>query len=240
MNLSRFARKCISGVYVVRAKAQPSFSQVGEDVIINYLFRQLRIERPSYLDIGANFPVVGNNTYFFYNKGCRGVCIEPDPELYDKIRKARPGDTVINAGVGLNGNVTADLYIFPHPYTGWNTFSKSEAENKEKETGVKPREIRPTPLKTINEVIAAHFKPCPNFLSIDVEGLDLEILRSLDYTKYRPEVICAETTSFSVSHKEEKIEEIGRFLATKGYFAYADTFVNTIFCRSDAYKPTPE
>jgi FkbM family methyltransferase len=230
----------MSGVYIIRAKAQPSFSQVGEDLIINYLFLQLKIERPSYLDIGANFPVVGNNTYFFYNRGCRGVCIEPDPELYDKIRKARPGDTVINAGVGLNGDVSADLYIFPHPYTGWNTFSKTEAANKERETGIKPREIRPTPLKTINEVIAGHFGSCPNLISIDVEGLDLDILRSLDYTKYSPEVICAETTSFSVHHKEEKIEEIGRFLETKGYFAYADTFVNTIFCRSDVYKKKPE
>jgi FkbM family methyltransferase len=241
MNLRRFARKCISGLYILRAKAQPSFSQVGEDLVINYLFQLLRIKQPAYLDIGANFPVVGNNTYFFYNKGCKGVCIEPDPELYEKIRKARPADTVLNAGIGLNGNSSADLYIFPHPYTGWNTFSKPEAEKKERETGIRPREIRSTPLKTINEVIAAHFDSCPNLISIDVEGLDLDILRTLDFSKYKPEVICAETLSFSIHHhQEEKIGEIGRFLETKGYFVFADTYVNTIFCLTNAYKPIPE
>src|ERR1700722_6229975 len=101
MNWKRLSRKGKASMHIVKARAQPSFSQAGEDVIVHYLLQQLQIPHPKYLDIGTNFPVTGNNTYFFYNKGEAGVCIEPDPELYRQIKKARPRDTVFNAGVGL-------------------------------------------------------------------------------------------------------------------------------------------
>lgn len=235
MNWQRFLRKCKAGVDIINAKAQPSFSQVGEDVIVHFLLRELRIDRPAYLDIGTNLPVAGNNTYFFYNKGFSGVCIEPDPELYQLIKKERPRDTVLNAGIGLQGDSSAPLYIFPHPFTGWNTFSRSEAKKREQESGIKIKEEKITPLKTINGVIAEYFERWPNFISIDVEGLDLEILRTLDFSKYQPEVICAETVEFNPNGPREKIGEIGAFLVEQGYFVFADTFVNTIFCRKDIF-----
>ena len=237
MNLLRFIRKCRAGMYIIKAKARPGFSQVGEDIIVNYLFQLLKIKQPSYLDIGTNFPVQGNNTYFFYNTGCRGVCIEPDPELYAMIKATRPGDAVLNIGIGLNQENSANLYIFPHPYTGWNTFSEDEARNRELQTGIKIKEEKRLPLKTINEIIKDYFDPYPNFISIDVEGLDLDILKTLDLDKYKPEVICAETITFNVDIGEEKkISGIINYLETKGYFVFADTHVNTIFCRTDVYK----
>jgi FkbM family methyltransferase len=236
MNLQRLVRKCIAGSYIIRAKALPSFSQAGEDVIVHYLFHQLKIAQPYYLDIGVNFPVAGNNTYFFYNRGCKGVCIEPDPSLYELIKKSRPKDIIINAGIGFDDSKNAEFYIFPHPYTGWNTFSKEEAESRQQQTGVHVKEIKTLPLKSINEVIAANFNPHPNFISIDVEGLDLAILQTLDFEKFKPEVICAETITFSMDNKEEKRNDIIEFLKSKGYFVFADTHINTIFCRTDAYK----
>jgi FkbM family methyltransferase len=236
MNLQRFIRKCLAGSYIIRAKALPSFSQAGEDVIVNYLFHQIRINQPSYLDIGTNFPIAGNNTYFFYNRGSRGVCIEPDPSLYELIKKSRPKDVIINAGIGFDESKQAEFYIFPHPYTGWNTFSKNEAESRQQQTGIRIKEIKTLSLKNINEVIAAHFNPHPNFISIDVEGLDLAILQTLDFEKFRPEIICAETITFSINNKEEKRNDIEKFLRSRGYFVFADTHINTIFCREEAYK----
>jgi|SRR5579871_1827744 len=238
MNFKRLIRKCIASSFIVRAKALPCFSQAGEDIIVNYLLQQLKIKNPTYLDIGTNFPVQGNNTYFFYNKGFRGVCIEPDPSLFEQIKKTRPSDILLNAGIGFDDSKEADFYIFPHPYTGWNTFSKEEADSRQKLTGIAIKEVRKLPLKNINEVIANYFNPHPNFISIDVEGLDLIILQTLDFDKFKPEIICAETITFSLTNNEAKRNDIIEFLQLKGYFVFADTHINTIFCRVDAHKKT--
>lgn len=236
MNLKRIVRKCKACFYIVTAKGEASFSQVGEDLIIHYLFKSLKIPLPSYIDIGANFPVLGNNTFFFYSRGSRGICVEPDPYLYRMLKDTRPGDRVLNAGVGIKEEKSADLYVFALPYRGWNTFSKMDAEQRQRETGVRIEQVIPLPLVSINALMAEYFDPHPNLISIDVEGLDLPILRTIDFDKFKPEVICAETMSFELEGKGEKMEGINEFLLSKGYFVYADTHVNTIFCRKDSYE----
>jgi FkbM family methyltransferase len=239
MNWQRFIRKCKAAVYVVRTKAYSSFSQAGEDLIVHYLFQKLKMNAPTYLDVGANLPIVGSNTYFFYNRGSKGVCVEPDPSLYSAIKKTRPVDVVLNVGIGFGNDDEADFYNFPHPYTGWNTFSKEDANKKQKESGIAIKDIKKIPLKNINEIIKTYFHPHPNFISIDIEGLDLQVLQSLDFDRFKPEVICAETITFSINNTEEKRNEIAEFLQSKNYFVFADTHINTIFCRIDAYKNIP-
>src|SRR6266498_5394456 len=92
--------------------AAHSFSQCGEDLIINFIFENyFKINKPSYLDIGAHHPTYLSNTYLFYLKGCRGVCIEPDPALCDKFHKKRSRDICINAGVGVSSETSAEFYI---------------------------------------------------------------------------------------------------------------------------------
>lgn len=236
MNIRRFVGKCLSASYVVRTRAQPSFSQAGEDQVARYLFEKLNIARPTYLDIGANHPVLGNNTYYFYLRGSKGVCIEPDPEYHALISKNRGRDVVLQAGIGSEAATEALLYVFPHPYSGWNTFSEEEAISRRKESGVAFVKTLKIPLLTINSVIEKHFDPHPNFISIDVEGMDLAILRSLDFFRFKPEVICAETITFSTRNEETKLDDIADFLRGKGYFVFGDTRINTIFCREDAYK----
>ena len=236
MNLNRILRKCKACYYIMTAKGEPSFSQVGEDLIIHYLFKSLKILRPSYLDIGANYPVLGNNTFFFYSRGSRGVCVEPDPKLYLLLKNERPSDTILHAGVGIMEENAADLYVFPQAYSGWNTFSKKDAEQRQAETGVKIKEIIALPLVSINRLMAEYFDPYPNLISVDVEGLDLSIIKTIDFNRFKPEVICAESISFDLEGRGEKTGEINDFLFSKGYFAYADTHVNTIFCRQDVYK----
>lgn len=78
--------------------------------------------------------------------------------------------------------------------------------------------------------------PHPNLISIDVEGLDLQILKTLNFEKYRPEVFCIETLQHSKNYTETKNQDLISFLETQDYFVYADTYINTIFCRRDAYK----
>src|SRR6476620_2881599 len=69
-----------------------SYSQAGEDRILSYLFVTMGIKNPSYLDIGANHPVEGNNSYLFYEKGGTGVCVEADPSLFEDLSSVRKND----------------------------------------------------------------------------------------------------------------------------------------------------
>jgi FkbM family methyltransferase len=218
-----------------------SYSQSGEDIIISDLFHRLGIPNPTYLDIGANDPVSLSNTYRLYARGSKGVCLEPNPVLFEKLKTKRTRDTCIHAGVAFDEQREADFYIFPEKFHGLNTFSKADADFWEqtgnKEIG-KPRveKIIRMPLLPVNDVMEKYFSPHPNFISIDVEGLDLQIAKTINFEKYKPEVFCIETLGFVKDNKEVKNTELTRFFTDKGYFIYADTYINTIFCRKDVYK----
>ena len=236
MNWKRIARKLGDCRQILKANAKASYAQVGEDLIVSYLFQALNIDKPTYLEIGTNHPIVGNNTFYFYSRGSAGVCVEPDPDMFAIIKAHRPMDVILNMGIGVNENTHADFFAFPPPYTGWNSFSMKEAEKRQAETGIRIRKVTTLPLISVNEVMLKYFEPFPNFISLDVEGLDLDILHSLDFDRFHPEVVCVESVTFSPSGKGQKISAIGNFLESKGYFAYADTFVNTIFCRKDKFE----
>src|SRR5205823_3960574 len=134
-----------------------------------------------------------NNTYFFYRKGYRGVLVEPNVTMCEQLRTVRPGDTTLAAGIGVTAAREADYYLMTDP--SWNTFSREEAEQRQKVTGQKIsiRKVIKTPLLNINDVMEEHFGGAPVFLSIDAEGLDLAILKSIDFDRFRPPLICAET-----------------------------------------------
>jgi FkbM family methyltransferase len=236
MNLFRFLKKCKKAYDVVEQNAKASYAQAGEDLIIENLFNSLKIKNPTYLDIGTNQPKRGNNTFGFYSRGGNGVCIEPDQDMYDLIKRKRPNDRVLNIGIGIDDNKSAEFYLFPGALNAWSTFSKTEADIRKKESGV-DYSIRHVNLCNINEIISEYFNPCPNFISLDVEGLDFEILQSINFKKYTPEVICVETITFSyLSNTEKKVNAINDFMLGKGYIVYADTHINTIFCRKNLFN----
>ena len=82
------------------------------------------------------------------------------------------------------------------------------------------------PLLDINDVMSEHFKGAPSFLSIDAEGWHLAILKSIDYRRFRPKVICVETL---VSGTKTVIEEIPAFMISQGYYDRGGSIVNTLF-----------
>ncbi len=237
MNFTRILGKIFAGIRIVKSEIQPSFSQAGEDQIIRYIiYNLLHIKNPTYLDIGTNHPYIGNNTFYFYNRGSSGVCVEPDKQFAPLIKKYRKRDTLLQIGVAAEDNSKGVMYAFPGIYSGWNTFSKEEAINRQRESGLSYTKIENIELENINNIIAKHFDPYPDIISLDVEGLDLSILKSLDFTRFKPQIICVETITFSVTNDPEKITEISDLLLSKGYIIFADTHINTIFCKADALK----
>jgi FkbM family methyltransferase len=203
-----------------------SFAQSGEDLVVAFMAAYLGIREVSYLDVGANDPVRLSNTYYLYKAGHRGVLVEPNSVHCERLREVRPGDTVLEAGIGVTAEKEADYYVLT--YDGLNTFSKEEAHHQVEGSGGKIaiRRVIKVPMLDINDVMARHFRGAPAFLSVDTEGMDLAILRSIDYGRFRPAILCAETL---VSGTRTARPEIPEFLATRGYVARGGSFVNTIF-----------
>lgn len=209
----------------------PSYSQAGEDAILHFLFSDKRMRRIEYLDIGTNSPDAGNNTYLFYRNGSRGVCVEADPRLIPEIKQVRPGDKILNVGVSADGRETAALYVFD--VSGWSTFDKDEVDKRTASGEHKVAKTITVKLVGINDIIRENFPSCPHLLSLDVEGLDLPVLKTLDFDTHPIPVVCVETCRYSENHVRPKIPAIAEFMASRGYEVYADTYINTIFVRKE-------
>jgi FkbM family methyltransferase len=212
-----------------RPWAKLSHSQQGEDLVAMCICESLEILNPTYLDIGAADPIVLSNTYLFYERGCRGVLVEPNPKFCRKLEAARPGDKVLNVGVGFDDRDSADYYMVGGPDGEYlNTFSAEEAEV----IRTKAKDARPIvnvikmPLVNINKLIEENLHRAPDFLSTDTEGLDLAILKSLDFDRFRPKIICVETLILGTNRAETAILDL---MASKNYTVRGGTFVNTIF-----------
>jgi FkbM family methyltransferase len=229
MDTKRIIRKFKSFLPVMRGIANVSFSQFGEDIIMLRMLERYGVVNITYLDIGANDPVHGSNTYAFYLRGFTGVLIEPNISLYNKLKNIRPMDKSLNFGISSGNHTDADYYMFSEENNGMNTFSKEEAINYEKE-GFRIKKTIKLPLRDINDVLAENFNEAPTIISLDVEGLDEIILQKIDFEKYQPLLICVETVSYNKNGELTKRKGILDLLISKGYFIYADTHVNTIFC----------
>lgn len=204
-----------------------SFSQAGEDRILLFLFSTKGIINPSYLDLGVYYPDRISNTHLFYLAGSRGVCIEADETLIPLIKEKRPEDVILNVGVGLNNDTEADFYIFNEK--GLSTFNKEEAEYRAGFGTFHIEKVVKVKFKSINKIIEDNFSSCPVLMSLDIEGLDLKVLQSLDLERFPIPVICVETCTYSETHIKLKDNSIIDFMIKKGYFIYADTYINTIF-----------
>jgi FkbM family methyltransferase len=214
-----------------------SFAQGGEDLIIAGVANFLDVYKPekdirmTYLDIGAADPVAGNNTYYFYKfGGCRGVLVEPNPMHVANLKKGRPGDTVLPVGIGDDNVTEADYYLIGGPGgDALNTFDKETADAvKTKTNGMHfVEKVIKMPLVHINDVLDKHFHDrAPNLLSIDCEGFDIRILKALDFKRYRPDIICAETLVYGTTKVEQAILDV---MTDRGYVIRGGNFVNTVF-----------
>lgn len=204
-----------------------SYSQSGEDLILQHIFRVKKIINPTYIDIGAHHPFFMNNTALLYKAGSRGINIEPDPDLFKLFPKHRKNDINLNIGIAPIGG---ELDFYRMNSSTLNTFSKEEAENMQANEGYPIKEVLKIKTLTIEKVIDQYSNgKFPDVLSIDVEGWDLEILQMIDFEKSKPKIICVETITFSKTGNGVKRKNVIDFLLSKGYKSYADTNINTIF-----------
>lgn len=220
-------------VDLLSGKGRLSYSQCGEDLIIDHVFRVLGIRNPTYLDIGAHDPRRLNNTYLFYWQGCKGVCVEPNPSLYAKIARIRPRDCCLNVGIVASDAQFGELYVLSNDTL--STFSQSTAQRYVGYGRQRVEKQVRVPTMQINSVIDKYLSGRVNLISLDTEGTEVEIIESLNLTEYRPEVMCVETLTYSEDGSDVKIGDIVASVVARGYVAYADTHINTIFVEGQAW-----
>lgn len=216
-----------------------SYSQAGEDKAVDfimYFFTKINRDKIKYIDIGSNYPHANNNTYFYYLKGGRGVLIEPNEGLCKISRNVRPEDVIINAGVKFDEQDEAMYFCFED--TGINTFDEERAKFMQSR-GHELIDKKTLKLVSLNEIFEKYFEnETVDFMSLDAEGVDLQILKSINFDKYRPKVICVE--SMKESMKYGASNEMADFLESKDYIIMADTSINFICLAKEELSPNPK
>lgn len=168
---------------MINPKSVTSYAQYNEDLILLSLLHG--VKQGFYVDIGANYPVIDSVTKLFYDRGWSGINIEPIPELHKQLTEDRPRDINLNIGIG---STAGELKFYQNiAIHGHSSFKRSEA-------GTKNDKIRSYNIKidTLKNILSKHDVKTIDFLKIDVEGFEKEVIEGNDWDKYRPKVICIE------------------------------------------------
>jgi FkbM family methyltransferase len=186
-------------------------------------------ESGCYIDIGAGHPVYDNVSFAFYLAGWRGIAVEPNPALAALGRAVRPRDHLHEVLVGTAPG-EATLYL-QREFHGLSTTVAEHARAAEKEVG-RRAEALTLPIVTLAALCAQHAPPAIDFLKVDVEGAEADVLRGGDFARFRPKVIMVEAIKpFSLKPAWDEWEPR---LASHGYNYVWDDELNRYYVAEEA------
>ena len=193
-----------------------------EDVILNRAFPQ---PTGYYIDIGANDPVFGSNTWALYQRGWNGIAIDPSQRTCAEFKARRPRDVCLNIAVGeAEGEIT--FFQFGEA-AGHSTCDRARAEALQLELGQPATEIR-VPVRTLGSVIAEYAKGRDiDIVSIDAEGAEAAILRGAQLDRYRPKLIVIEAMAAFL--QVDVSQEASAILEQSGYVLGYEDGLNKFF-----------
>lgn len=201
-----------------------SYSQLREDLFIDKILN--RKQNGFYIDVGANHPYRFNNTMRFYKRGWHGINIEPNFRNFQQFLTTRPKDINLNLGIAEQQGELLFYVFFPDTLS---TFSREEAE-KYKSDGYNVIEEKVIPVDTLNNIYEKYCKDTVvDFISIDTEGFDMSVLKSLDWKKFRPRIVCIESTKHSLSHQKIEHSQEHEYLIANNYERVYDNGINSIY-----------
>jgi len=204
-----------------------SYSQEGEDMILKRYFSGKT--NGFYIDVGAHHPKLFSNTYTFYKNGWKGINIDPLPGIMEYFKTLRPRDTNLQVGISEKRQMLT-YHMFNEP--ALNGFSNSLSKQYENETSyqlIQKVDIETFPLSEVLDRYLPKDQTI-DFLSVDAEGLDFEVLKSNNWDKYKPQVVLIEDLEFSLNNKSQSL--IYNYLTNLEYELFAKT-INTVFFRKN-------
>jgi len=203
-----------------------SYSQDGEDMILKAIYEQKKGYKGFFVDVGAHHPVRYSNTNYFYKRGWKGINIEPTPSAIGAFNTFRKRDINLNIGIGPE-KTKLKFYCFNEP--ALNSFSEQVSKKIDAES-VKYKIIKELDIDVLplGDVLDQHLPVNTpiDFLSIDVEGLDYQVLLSNNWDKYKPGVILVEE---NVNVDDLNRSPIYQFLKGKGYSFFAKTLRTCVY-----------
>ena len=222
-NLSFFLKKLKS--------QKKSYSYGGCDLLINYIFKSKN--NGFYLDIGCQHPISNNNTYLLYKRGWNGINIDLDKKNIELFNFHRPTDKNICACVSSKEEMV-DMYFF-HDGSPINTIEKKTVLNKKNFT---VKKMKSTYLNSLLKNIDIN---TIDYMNLDVEGHELDVLRGFDIKAYKPSVISVEYLDFKMKKLEFKNNildnvlnsELYNYLKNSDYHFVNWTHADLIFVHND-------
>lgn len=205
-------------IFLPKYHAEVSYSQNGEDIILNNIMRK---ETGFYVDIGSYHPIRFSNTFKFYQKGWTGINIEPTPNKIHLFNIVRPKDINLEVGVSSKDE-QKELYIYKE--NAYNTLNENLAQERFTNLGLNYEEKAILTFKRLDTIfLELELNGLPiDFMNIDVEGHELEVLKSNDWNLYSPKVIAVEIFNLEES-------SVLSFLLEQGYILEAKTPNTAIF-----------
>ena len=221
----RSLRQSLTEMRSAQVHARLTYSQEGEDLLLGRLFEQ--DNRGIYVDVGAHHPFRFSNTCLLNKRGWRGINIDALPGSMRLFRKFRPDDVNLELGVSEQ---PGQLEFFEFTEAALNTFDATLAESRRAAgwafTG--KTLVKCMPLSTIIDRHLPQLQSSQvDLLTIDAEGLDLRVLRSNDWDRYRPRVIVVEILGsdlFQIMRSDTVT-----FLAGVGYTPSAKLYNSVVF-----------
>ena len=205
-----------------------SYAQEGEDLVVDRMMDGCN--DGFYVDVGCHHPFRFSNTYLFYRKGWRGICIDALPGTAALFRRWRPRDQVLETGVGEE-KATLTYHMFNEP--ALNTFDPAVVARHDGLRSYRVTGTRQVPVEPLAAILGRlGVERRIDFMSVDVEGFDLSVLRSNDWRKYRPKMIIAECAAATLD--ELQGDPVKVFLHERGYQVHAKTGRSVIFIEESA------
>jgi FkbM family methyltransferase len=175
-----------------------------------------------YIEIGANHPVQTSNTYLFYRKHqAAGVLVEANPALIADLRRVRPRDLVLRTAISARTDATLAFGVCE--VSELSSLLPDHIRSFGTAAGVVPTSV---PNLHVNDLLERYSDRVVDFLSIDIEGVDLELLEAIDFSRFRPTVIQCEPSEHFLPGMASRMIDVMR---ERGYTLAARTSINLIF-----------
>lgn len=173
-----------------------SYSQEGEDILLKRILMDTFTIRGTYVDVGCNHPYKMSNTALFYDRGWRGVVIDPNPDFASEFLRLRPEDTFVNCGIGEE---EGESIYYQFSQSLFNTFSKEKAEKVSNGASELIKENK-VPIRRLDDVLVEAWPQGKkiHFLSIDCEGYDDQVIATHDFKSFPCDFVCFEVGEFGL------------------------------------------